>query len=96
MYTDAVKDQVSKLVVESILSARGESPLKLSRTTRRISGTSCCVLQSKAVSPMEEILCSKALRKLDGSTGEDERFNKDMLSVTDFTSEDTFCNSDGH
>ena len=31
-----------------------------------------------AVSRMEEILCSKPLRKLDGSTGQGERFNKDM------------------
>ena len=81
-------------VVESILSARGESPSKSSRTTQRISGTSCCVLQSKAVSQMEDILCSKALRKLDVSTGDGERFNKDMLSMTDFTSEDTFWDSD--
>ena len=72
----------------SLLRARGESPLKSSRTTRRISDTSCCVLQSKGVSWMEEILCSKALRKLDGSTG-GEQFNKDMLSMTDFTNEDT-------
>ena len=51
---------------------------------------------SKAVSWMEEILCSKSLRKLDGSTGEGERFNKDMFSMTDFTREDTCWHSDGH
>jgi hypothetical protein len=72
-------------VVEIMSSARGENPLKSSSSTRKISGTSCWVLKLKGASRIEEILNSKALKKFDGSTGADERFNKDILSATDFT-----------
>lgn len=71
-------------VVEKMSSAKAEEPLNSSRSMRKISGTSCWVLQLNGASRIEEILRSKALKNLDGSTGED-RFNKDIICATDLT-----------
>ena len=77
---------VDSRVVERMASAKGDNPLKSSRSTRKISGTSCWVLKLNGAPWIEEILHSKALKKFDGSTRADDRFNKDTLSATDFTS----------
>ena len=77
---------VDRKVVEIIASAKSDNPLKSSRSTRKISGTSCWVLKLNGAPWIEETLHSKALKKFDGSTGADDRFNKDTLSATDFTS----------
>ena len=73
------------VVVAIKLSARGDIPLSSSRTTCSISGTSCCELKSKTVPRLKEMLLFKALKKLEGSIGEEERFIKDMFSDMDLT-----------
>ena len=75
------------VVVAIKLSARGDIPLVSSRTTCRISGTSCCELKSKAVTRLKEMFIKllKRVNQLEGSISEEERFIKDMFSDMDLT-----------
>ena len=68
---------VVSMVVEAISSARLEVPLSSSSRMRKISGASCWVLKLKEASIDVDIFCCSARKKLDGSTGDVERFNKD-------------------
>ena len=81
-------------MVDKILSANGDRSFSSSRTTWRTSGTSCCVLKLKSLSRIEEIFWTQALRKLDGSTGADERFSKYMFREMDLTKGDNRKDSD--
>ena len=74
-----------RTVEEKMLSAIGERPFNSSRIAWSISGASCWVLKSKFPPRIGDIFTAKALRKLDGSTGVDERFSKDMFRVIDLT-----------
>ena len=56
---------------------------------RKISGASCWLLKLKEVSIDVDIFCCSTRKKLDGSTGDVERFNKDMLRATDLTKGET-------
>ena len=71
---------VVSMVVETNSSARLEVPLSSSSRMRKISGASCWVLKWKEASIDVDIFCCSARKKLDGSTGDVERFKKDILS----------------
>jgi len=87
---------VDTTVVETTLSANGDRPFSSSRTMESISGTSCCVLKLNPSLRADLIFWVRALKKFDGSTGVEERFNKHMFKEMDFINGDNWDDSEGH
>ena len=75
-------------------SANMEVPMNSSKTKCKISATSCWVLKLKSGS-REDILCCRALRKLDGSIGDEARFRIDIFKDTALSNGDLQGPSDG-
>ena len=66
---------------EIIPSTIGEDPFNSSSKIWKISGTSCWLLILNGVPSFSTIFCWKALKKLEGSTGDDLFFKSDKFRV---------------
>ena len=80
-------------VLESKSSALIDVPFNSSKTTSKISATSCWELKSKGALRVEEILCLSAHRKLEGSIGTVDLSLIAMFSAIDFSNGDNCVDS---
>ena len=80
-------------VLESKSSALTDVPFNSSKTTWRISTTSCWELKSRGAMWVEETLCLSAHRKLEGSIGTVDLSLIAMFSATDFSNGDNYVDS---
>ena len=80
-------------VLERKPSALIDIPFNSSKTTCRISATSCWELKSKGAPRVEEILHLSAHRKLEGSIGTDDLSLIAIFSAIDFNNGDNFADS---
>ena len=80
-------------VLESKLSPLIDVPFNSSKTTCRISGTSCWELKSKGALQVEEILRLSACRKLEGSIGTDDLSLIAIFSAIDLSNGDNCVDS---
>ena len=80
-------------VLESKSSALIDVPFNSSKTTSKISATSCWELKSKGALQVEEILHLSAHRKLEGSIGTVDLSLIAMFSAIDFSNGDNCVDS---
>ena len=80
-------------VLQSKSSALIDVPFNSSKTTCRISATSCWELKSKGALRVEEILCLSAYRKLEWSVGTVDLSFIAKFSATDFSNGDNCADS---